>query len=256
MEFVLNSSISSSTGFAPFELNHGYMPIITQRIKEGKPSTAPGVKSFVQQAIQNLEMAHDAIIESRVVQTYHANKKRKEGKTLQIGDLVYLSTVNLTMPKGRARKLVPRYIGPMKVLKSDGANDTYTLELPEELHKRRIHPTFHIGLLCRYERNDDVLFPKRDTHAFYDVGQSDEDEWFVDKIIAHRWAGNKIEFLIKWNLGDSTWEQSSNCEELEALSNSRECQACDNCPTGQSVHPGALRPATSGGTKTRLGQNK
>ena len=30
MEFMLNSSISSSTGFAPFELNHGYMPIITQ----------------------------------------------------------------------------------------------------------------------------------------------------------------------------------------------------------------------------------
>ena len=120
-----------------------------------------------------------------MVQAYHANKKRKEGKTLQIGDLIYLSTVNLTMPKGRVRKLVPRYIGPMKVLKSDGANDTYTLELPEKLHKRRIHPTFHIGLLRRYERNDDVLFPKRDAHAFYDVGQSDKDKWFVDEIIAH-----------------------------------------------------------------------
>ena len=64
MEFVLNSSISSSTGFAPFELNHGYMPVITQWIKEGQPSTVPEVKSFVQQVIQNLEMAHDAIIES------------------------------------------------------------------------------------------------------------------------------------------------------------------------------------------------
>ena len=80
--------------------------------------TAPGVKLFIQQAIQNLEMAHDAIIESRVVQAYHANKKRKEGKTLQIGDLVYLSMANLTMPKGRVRKLVPRYIGLIKVLKS------------------------------------------------------------------------------------------------------------------------------------------
>ena len=99
-EFVLNSSISCSTAFAPFELNHGYMSIITQQIKEGKPLTAPGVKLFVQQAIQNLEMAHDAIIESQVVQAYHTNKKRKEGKTLQIGDLIYLSTVNLTMPKG------------------------------------------------------------------------------------------------------------------------------------------------------------
>ena len=104
-----------------------------------------------------------------MVQAYHANKKRKEGKTLQIRDLMYLSMANLTMPKGQARKLIPRYIGPMKVLKSDGANDTYTLELPEELDKRCIHPTFHIGLLRWYKRNDDVLFPKRDVHTFYDV---------------------------------------------------------------------------------------
>ena len=152
-----------------------------------------------------------------MVQVYHTNKKRKEGKTLQIRDLVYLSTANLTMPKGQARKLIPRYIGPMKVLKSDGVNDTYTLELLEELHKRYIHPMFHIGLLHRYERNDNILFPKRDMHTFYDVRQSDKDQWFVDKIIAHRWAGNKIEFLIKWNLGDSTWEQSSNCDKLETL---------------------------------------
>ena len=33
-EFALNSSISSSTGFAPFELNHRYMPVITQQIKK------------------------------------------------------------------------------------------------------------------------------------------------------------------------------------------------------------------------------
>ena len=89
------------------------------------------------------------------------------------------------MPKGQVRKLVPGYIGPMKVLKSDGANDTYTLELPEELHKRRIHLMFHIGLLHQYERNDNILFPKRDAHTFYDVGQSNKDEWFVNEIIAH-----------------------------------------------------------------------
>jgi hypothetical protein len=100
-EFAINSSISS-TGFTPFKLNYGYMPILMQRIDEGKPSTTPGVRIFVPNAIHNLEMAHDAIIKSRVTQAYHANKKRKEGKTLQTRDLVYLSTQNLSMPKGRA----------------------------------------------------------------------------------------------------------------------------------------------------------
>ena len=73
----------------------------------------------------------------------------------------------------------------MKVLKSDGVNDTYTLELPEELYKRCIHLTFHIRLLCWYEKNDNILLHKRDAHMFYDVRQSDKDEWFVDKIITH-----------------------------------------------------------------------
>ena len=128
-----------------------------------------------------------------------------------------LSMANLTMPKGQARKLIPMYIRPMKVLKIDGANDTYTLELPEELCKRHIHLTFHIRLLCWYERNDNILFSKRDMHAFYNVGQSNKDKWFINEIIAHQWAGNKIEFLVKWNLEDSTLEQSSNYEKLEAL---------------------------------------
>ena len=121
------------------------------------------------------------------------------------------------MPKGQARKLIPRYIGPMKVLNKIGATDTYTLDLPEEMRKRRIHPTFHIGLLCQHEENNDALFPRRDTQAFYDVGQTDEEEWIVDEVIAHRWAKNRLEFLVKWNLGDSIWEPSSSCKELEAL---------------------------------------
>ena len=89
------------------------------------------------------------------------------------------------MPKGRARKLIPRYIGPMKVLNKIGATDTYTLDLPEEMRKRRIHPTFHIGLLHQHEENDNVLFPRRDTQAFYDVRQTDKEEWIVDEVIAH-----------------------------------------------------------------------
>jgi len=39
------------------------------------------------------------------------------------------------------------------------------------------------------------------------------------QIVSHRWKGRNIEFLVKWNLGDSTWEPVSNCNELEALDN-------------------------------------
>jgi len=131
-------------------------------------------------------MALDAIIESRMIQTHHANKKRKDPPTLDVGELVYLSTKNLILPKGRARKLLPKYIGPMRVVTSNPTTDNYTIKLPQQLKDRRIHPTFHVNLLRRHEPNDNRLFPKWDAQAFYDMGNPDDAEWLVDEITAHR----------------------------------------------------------------------
>ena len=80
-------------------------------------------------------MALDAIIESRVIQTHHANE-RKDPPTLSVGELVYLTTKNLTLPKGRARKLLPKYVGPMKIVAKNLAPDNYTLKLPQQLKDR------------------------------------------------------------------------------------------------------------------------
>jgi transposase InsO family protein len=52
-EFAINSSISGSTGFALFELNYGYMPTFTGGITPVE-TAQPGVKQFVQRAIDNM----------------------------------------------------------------------------------------------------------------------------------------------------------------------------------------------------------
>jgi len=204
------------------------------------PKTAPGVQGFVRQARDNLAMALDAIIESHVIQMHHANKKRKDPPTLDVGELVYLSTKNLTLPKGRARKLLPKYIGPMRVVASNPTTDNYTIELPQQLKDRRIHPTFHVNLLRRHEPNDDRLFPKWDAQAFYDMGNPDNAEWLINEITAHRWVGNKVEFLVKWNLGDSTWEPHAHCRDLEVLDDYLElhgAQSVQRLPKGsQRTH--------------------
>ena len=102
MEFALNSSINNSSGFAPFELNCGYMPRLapfpTHDIKYH------GVEEFAQWARANLEMAHDAIIEARIHRTYQANKHCSEEKPFKVGDLAYLSTANLNLLKHHVRK--------------------------------------------------------------------------------------------------------------------------------------------------------
>ena len=113
-EFAINSNISSSTGFTPFKLNYGYMPSLIGGIMPFEKAK-PGIRRFVNQAVKNLEMAHDAILESRVNQTRHTNKRRRAETPFTVGDEVYLSTENLNLPKNRSRKLMPKYIGPYKV---------------------------------------------------------------------------------------------------------------------------------------------
>jgi hypothetical protein len=64
-------------------------------------------------------MAHDAIIEAHMHSTYHqANRHCSEERPFEAGDLAYLSTANLNLPKRRTRKLAPKYIGPFRVTKA------------------------------------------------------------------------------------------------------------------------------------------
>ena len=128
VEFVLNSSVSTTTGFAPFELNQGSMPQI------GMPTsfdtTFKGVKQFALQVKWDLMAAHNVIITNHIQQMFHTNKKCHASDLYHVGGHMYLSTQNLTLPKGRARKLVPKYIGPYKVVKAHNEASTVMLKLP------------------------------------------------------------------------------------------------------------------------------
>jgi hypothetical protein len=216
VELALNNNVSVTTGFAPFKLNHGYMPRVDLPVNTD--TTFKGVSQFVQQARWSLMEAHDAILEHHVDQTFHANRKRRESERYVVDDRVYLLTQNLTLPKGRARKLVPRYIGPYHVTEAYNKASMVTLELPHNLKNRHVSPTFHMNLMRRYIANNDDLFPKWEAKSFYDFRVTADEEWLVDEIIAHRRINSKeMEFQVRWTLGDVTWEPMSACKELEAL---------------------------------------
>jgi hypothetical protein len=216
VELALNSNVSTTTGFAPFELNHGYMLRIDLPVNTD--TTFKGVSQFAQQARWILMAAHDGILEHRVDQTFHANRKCHESEIYAVDVRVYLLTQNLTLPKGRARKLVPRYIGPYRVTEAHNKASMVTIELPDDLKNRRVSPTFHTNLVRRYIANNDDLFPKREAKSFYDFGATANEEWLVDEIIAHRRINSKeLEFQVHWTLGDVTWEPMSACKDLEAL---------------------------------------
>ncbi|KXN86861.1 hypothetical protein AN958_09441 [Leucoagaricus sp. SymC.cos] len=67
-EFVINSSISASTGYAPFELNGAYMPSMLKEV-QGDNSPPQEIKKFAKATLTNMAAAHDMIIKVWVFQT-------------------------------------------------------------------------------------------------------------------------------------------------------------------------------------------
>ena len=159
------------------------------------------VRDFALQKKLALMTAHNSIIAARVKQTWDANRKR-QAVPFHSGDLVYLLTKHISFKKGLARKLLPKFIGPYKILKDFG-NSSFQLKLPPHLKRRGIHDIFHSSLLRIHVPNDDRLFPGRmDTQL---SGEDDGDEWAVDWILSHSGSRTEASFKILWKSGDVTW---------------------------------------------------
>ena len=125
---------------------------------------------------------------------------------------------DMALPLGRAKKLLPKFIGLYKVVEMHTATSTVTLELLPELTAGQVHPTFHASLLRAHVPNNDARFLCHDTKSYYDFGAADEPEWFVNEILAHHWVDSTgLELQVHWTLGDMTWEPLASCKELAAL---------------------------------------
>ena len=99
-EFAINSSMSASMGFVPFELTYRYLPRVLQSV--GK-STFAGVQDFTDDTHDMVMRAHDAIIASRIKQTHQANQQQRgDDPLMEVGQKAYLSTKNLNLPNARA----------------------------------------------------------------------------------------------------------------------------------------------------------
>ncbi|RPD78727.1 hypothetical protein L226DRAFT_433430, partial [Lentinus tigrinus ALCF2SS1-7] len=90
---------------------------------------------------------------------------------------------------------------------------SYRLDLPGNLRRRGIHPTFHASLLRVHQPNDDRLFPGRLDSQIADLEDLDG-EWAIDKIVSHRGNGEDALFEAVWKSGDRTWVPYSAVQHL------------------------------------------
>ena len=110
------------------------------------------------------------------------------------------------------RKLLPKWIGPYKVLSKVG-HVAYHLDLPDAL---RIHDVFHVSLLRPYASDGTIQPPPP-------ILIEDEEHFEVDRILDHmdrklRQKGNKREFPVRW-LGyvpeHNSWEPEENLQDCQ-----------------------------------------
>ena len=96
-----------------------------------------------------VRFVQDSIAKAVDKQKQNADKHGRANVLLfNVGDLVLLSTVNLpkhVVTNVGTSKLLPKYIGPFRIIHRKG--NAYTIELPRRM---RTHPTFYVGRLRPY----------------------------------------------------------------------------------------------------------
>ena len=201
VEFAINCARSGVTGFSPFFLNSGRVPR-TFVWEDNRPAEYAGVRVFAQRMKLALMQAHDCVIAARVKSTNDANKRHRRSPFKE-GDYAYISTANIRLAKGLARKLAPKFVGPYKI-KRDFSNNSYQIELPHELKKRGIHDVFHASLLRIHQPNDDRLFPDRSLARLL-ANDEERREWEVERVLAHAGSKDNAVFQVRWKTGEISW---------------------------------------------------
>ncbi|MGH3053950.1 MAG: chromo domain-containing protein, partial [Gaiellaceae bacterium] len=135
-------------------------------------------------------------------QKHYADKRRRPAE-FAVGNEVLLSTRNITLKGPGTKKLMPRFIGPFKVVRRV-ADAAYELELPANM---KIHDVFHVSLLKAY-RQGDVYRPPP-----VEMTMDGEVEYEVEYLLHHRRSRGRWEYLVKWmHYGPeyNTWEPEGN----------------------------------------------
>lgn len=206
-QFAYNNARQESTGYSPFYLTYGLNPVTPSTLGAdsvvSRPSHVPSADAFVESLDTDLRHARQVLERAQQRQKSNADTRRSPAK-FSVGDKVLLSTANIRLKSGTSStKLLPRYIGPFKVLARIG-EVAYKLELPACM---KIHPVFHVSLLSVYHDNGQVQPPPPPSLV------DDELLYDVEHVLQHRdrkyGRGVRREYLIKWQgygHEHNTWE--------------------------------------------------
>jgi hypothetical protein len=165
-------------------------------------------------------MALENLDKAQARQKEYYDKKRST-VNFNKDDLVMVATRNIPLKhaqlenKNEKSKLVPRYIGPFKIIEVINPN-AMRLKLPPSMS--RLHDVFNIDRLKHYVPNSSRFLsrpiPKAAPHILDDEG---EQLFIVEALLKKRQFNRKREYLVKWHSlpeHEATWELESNIKHV------------------------------------------
>uniref|UniRef100_A0AAR2IV05 Reverse transcriptase n=1 Tax=Pygocentrus nattereri TaxID=42514 RepID=A0AAR2IV05_PYGNA len=189
-EIAQNSLVNSTTGLTPFQCVLGYQPSLAPWT--ARSSGIPAVDDWMRRSEGVWEDTHRRI--SDILQRYKAQADRHRSDTPVYcpGDRVWLSTRDFRF-EGACRKLLPKFIGPFKILSQ--VNDlTYKVGLPPQY---RVNNSFHVSLLKPVvsgplAEDDPIDVPPVSERM------EDSSTYSVREILDSRRRGGNLQYLIDW----------------------------------------------------------
>jgi transposase InsO family protein len=156
-EFEANSTVSATTGVAPFVATKGYVPRmgleparpLSNRLTTPARNEIARADEFAKKLSDLREFLKASIAWAQAKQAEYANQNRLPAPVFQKDDLVMLDTRNIKTTRPNRSLDYPNR-GPFPIIEVID-HLAYRVQLPPELS--RLHNVFHPWLLHRYENN-------------------------------------------------------------------------------------------------------
>ena len=199
-EFSYNNNTHTSIGCSPFYYLTGLHPRMLPILLPQTPTLMPSVSErlLALQDIQN--KARQSLVKTKQDMKKQVDRHRTPEPSYQVGDLVWLSTRNITLEG--PRKLQPRFIGPFPINKVL-TPVTVRLQLPPEY---AIHPVFHVSLVKPYHPNTRKDSPPPP------ILVGDHHEYEVQRILDAKRIRGRLFYLVDWkgyDPSERSWEPAS-----------------------------------------------
>jgi len=217
-----NYQLRLDTDLRPIEAERGYKPrnpldllpgiLADLKVHPTLKGRLDALQQLQQEVEENIDVGTNKSLQRVNSNKRDANKKTVHYKPIKAGDMVWLSSRDVTVPAKamlKSKKLTPRFFGPYQVERFDAPA---TVKLKWTNSKSKVWPFFHVSRIRPYQGKvphqlqlDGVLPEKQNPPEPIEI------EYEVQRILAHRNGTEQTpgEYLVQWkgfNFEDCTWE--------------------------------------------------